>query len=71
MRRYPAHFGVAASFHREIDGSLTLAKGHDIARHRVLYLMAHGARSRQCEHRTGRSVVVCGKLTGLFRRRCE
>jgi hypothetical protein len=28
-------------------------------------------RLRKCEHRTGRSVVVCGKLAGLFRRRCE
>jgi divalent metal cation (Fe/Co/Zn/Cd) transporter len=51
MRRYPAHFGIAAYVHREIDGSLTLAKGHDIARqaklkamarHPVLGLMTHG-----------------------------
>jgi len=50
MRRYPAHFGVAY-VHREIDGSLTVAEGHDIARqaklkdmarHLVLYLMTHG-----------------------------
>jgi len=51
MRRYPAHFGVAAYVHREMDGSLTVAEGHHIARqaklkhlarHPVLYLMTHG-----------------------------